>query len=341
MSGNASFSHTRTGVLSVEAVEAPEVITSAWIDEQLAETYARTGVRPGLLSELAGIDERRWWPEELRFEEAAALAGRKAIAASGVDPAEIGLLISTSVSKHYLEPSLACAVHDALGLPTSCNNFDLANACLGFVSAMHLAATLIDIGEIRYALIVDGEGSRGTQLATIGRLQSPTATAGDVFEEFASLTLGSGAAAMILGNLDEHPDAHRIVGGVSRAATQHNRLCVGNLDKMTTDTAALLEAGLTLGEDCWNEAKADHDWSEGMDRYVIHQISSVHTRLLCERLDIDPKRVPLTYPRYGNVGPAAIPITLANLAEELGVGERVLCMGIGSGLNTSFTELIW
>jgi 3-oxoacyl-[acyl-carrier-protein] synthase III len=62
---------------------------------------------------------------------------------------------------------------------------------------------------------------------------------------------------------------------------------------------------------------------------------------LCERLDIDPKRVPLTYPRYGNVGPAAIPITLANLAEELGVGERVLCMGIGSGLNTSFTELIW
>ncbi len=83
MSGNATFSHLRTGVLSVEAVEAPEVITSAWIDEQLAETYARTGVRPGLLSDLAGIDERRWWPDGMRFEEAAALAGRRAIEASG------------------------------------------------------------------------------------------------------------------------------------------------------------------------------------------------------------------------------------------------------------------
>jgi len=341
MSGNATFSHRRTGVVSVEAVEAPEVITSAWIDEQLAETYARTGVRPGLLSELAGIDERRWWPEEMRFEEAATLAGRRAIETSGVDPAQIGLMISTSVSKHHLEPSLACAVHNALGLPTSCSNFDLANACLGFVSAMHLAATAIDAGDVRCALIVDGEGSRSTQLATIRRLQSPDATATDVFEEFATLTLGSGAAAMVLGNLDDHPDAHPVVGGVVRAATQHHQLCIGDLERMSTDTNGLLHAGLQLANDCWNDAKADRDWAEGMDRYVIHQISAVHTRLVCEQLDIDPKRVPLTYPRYGNVGPASIPITLASVAEELGVGERVLCMGIGSGLNASFTELIW
>jgi 3-oxoacyl-[acyl-carrier-protein] synthase-3 len=51
--------------------------------------------------------------------------------------------------------------------------------------------------------------------------------------------------------------------------------------------------------------------------------------------------VPLTYPHYGNVGPAAIPITLAGAAPDIRSGERVLCMGIGSGLNTSFTELVW
>ena len=78
-----------------------------------------------------------------------------------------------------------------------------------------------------------------------------------------------------------------------------------------------------------------------MDRYVIHQISSVHTRLICERLGIDPAKVPLTYPKYGNVGPAAIPITLASVSDQIEAGERVLCMGIGSGLNTSFTEIVW
>ena len=341
MTGNSSYRHTRTGILAVQAVEAPEVVTSAWIDDQLDATYQRLGVRRGLLAELAGIEERRWWPEGVTFDQAAALAGRAAIDAAGIDPARIGMLISTSVCKHHLEPSVACAVHHSLGLSTACTNFDLANACLGFVNAMHIAATAIDAGVIEYALIVDGEGSRHTQLATIARLQRESTTIIDMFDEFASLTLGSGAAAMVLGNLDHHPDAHRVVGGLTRAGTEHHTLCVGDLDRMTTDTKRLLEAGLDLAQAAWKDAEGTFDWSTGIDRYVVHQVSSVHTSLICERLGIDPTRVPLTYPRFGNVGPAAIPITLAGVASELERGQRVLCMGIGSGLNTSFTELIW
>jgi 3-oxoacyl-[acyl-carrier-protein] synthase III len=341
VNGNSSFTHRAAGVISVEAVEAPEVVTSDWIDEQLMDTYVRWGLRPGLLAELAGIKERRWWPEGVTFDEAAAMAGRKAIESSGVDPERIGMMISTSVCRHQLEPSVACAIHSHLGLPTSCTNFDLANACLGFVNAMHLAATAIDAGFIEYALIVDGEGSRHTQLATIARLQGQTVSALDVFDEFASLTLGSGAAAMVMGSMEQHPDAHRLVGGVARAGTEHHTLCVGDLEKMTTDTKRLLEAGLDLAQDAWDASKDEFDWVSGMDRYIIHQISSVHTRLICERLSIDPALVPLTYPRYGNVGPAAIPITLANEAANITAGERVLCMGIGSGLNTSFTEIVW
>jgi 3-oxoacyl-[acyl-carrier-protein] synthase III len=341
VSGNAKYAHRNTGIISVEAVEPPEAISSDWIDEQLAVTYKRCGLRSGLLADLAGIKERRWWPDGFTFDQAAALAGRQAIDAAGIDPADIGMLISTSVCKHHLEPSVACAVHHQLGLPTSCTNFDLANACLGFVNAMHLAATAIDAGLIRYALIVDGEGSRYTQLATIARLQQPDATADDVFAEFASLTLGSGAAAMVLGSLDQHPGAHRLVGGVTRAGTEHHTLCVGTLDRMTTDTKGLLDAGLDLAEAAWRDARADYDWADGVDRYIVHQVSAVHTRLICDRLGIDPSRVPLTYPHYGNVGPAAIPITLAGVAADIRPGERVLCMGIGSGLNTSFTELVW
>jgi len=341
MNGNSSYRHRTAGVVSVSAVEAPEVVTSDWIDEQLAATYQRSGVRPGLLAELAGIKERRWWPEDVTFDQAAALAGEAAIDASGIDRARIGMMISTSVSKHHLEPSVACAVHHQLDLATSCVNFDLANACLGFVNAIHLASTAIDAGFIEYALIVDGEGSRYTQQNTIARLQNAEAMAGEVFDEFASLTLGSGAAAMVLGNLEQHPDAHRVVGGVARAGTQHHTLCVGTLDKMTTDTKRLLDAGLDLAEAAWNDARESFDWASGMDRYIVHQVSSVHTRLITERLGIDPALVPLTYPKYGNVGPAAIPITLAGVQDELVPGDRVLCMGIGSGLNTSFTEIVW
>lgn len=341
MSGNAIYRFADTAVLSVSAADAPIVVTSDELDEQLLPTYERLGLRPGMLEALAGIVERRWWPVDVTFADAAAMAGAKALAEAGVDPSAVGLLIDTSVCRDHLEPSAAVDVHEQLGLGTACLNFDLANACLGFVNGMQLASMMIDAGQVDYALIVDGEGSRYTQETTIKRLQADDAKVTDVYDEFASLTLGSGAAAMVLGSLDTHPDAHRVVGGVARAGTEHHTLCVGTLDKMTTDTKRLLEAGLDLAEAAWNDSKDEFDWADGMGRYIVHQVSSVHTRLITERLGIDPTKVPLTYPHYGNVGPAAIPITLAGVQDTIADGERVLCMGIGSGLNTSFTEIVW
>jgi 3-oxoacyl-[acyl-carrier-protein] synthase-3 len=78
-----------------------------------------------------------------------------------------------------------------------------------------------------------------------------------------------------------------------------------------------------------------------MDRYVIHQVSQVHTNAVCERLGIDPTRVPRTFPDRGNIGPASVPFTLAGEAHDLVDGDRVLLMGIGSGLNASILEIAW
>jgi 3-oxoacyl-[acyl-carrier-protein] synthase-3 len=341
MNKNSVFRHQHSGILSLAAIEAPRVVTSDWIDEQLAETYQRNGLRPGLLAGLAGIEERRWWDDDVSFTDAAAMAGRAAIEQAGIDPSKIGILISTSVCKENLEPSVACAVHHQLGLSTSCLNFDIANACLGFINAMHLAATMLDAGTVEYALIVDGEGSRYTQQTTLERLRNPNSTAGDVFAEFASLTLGSGAAAMVMARKNRHGDVHRLIGGVGRAGTEHNALCIGNLDRMTTDTHGLLVAGLDLAADAWEASKTDFDWTDGLDWYIFHQVSKVHTTMLCDRLAIDSSKVPLTFPKYGNVGPAAVPITLASVQDQIQPGQRVLCMGIGSGLNTSFSEILW
>jgi 3-oxoacyl-[acyl-carrier-protein] synthase III len=218
-------------------------------------------------------------------------------------------------------------------------NFDLANACLGFINAIWLASQLIDSGQVRYVLIVDGEGSRHTQEETIRRLQLPGTTAEDIFAEFASLTLGSGAVAAVLGPATQ--GGHRIIGGVSRAATQHHELCIGTLDKMTTDTKGLLENGIELAVECFQSAEQHDDWLHNIDWYILHQVSKVHTDKVCQHLGIDPNKVPVSYPTLGNVGPAAIPITMAKNQHRFSPGENILCMGIGSGLNVSFVELQW
>lgn len=339
MTGNANFTFDDVAVVSIVACEAPEVITSAAIDERLAPFYSNSNARSGLLESLAGIAERRQWHEGTSFMDAAAMAGRSAIEDAGIGPDHVGLLIDTSVCRERLEPSSAVTVHDLLGLPSNCINFDVANACLGFLNGMQLAGAMIETGMVDYALVVDGEGTREIHDNTISRLLEPHRDLNDLLENFASLTLGSGSAAMVLGRHSDNPGSHRVVRGFFRADSEHHDLCVGSLEQMRTDTRALLDAGTDLAKIAWDNADKD-DWHD-MDLYVLHQVSRVHTNAMIDVLGLDDDRVPKTSPMFGNMGPAAIPFTLAREAASLTVGDRVLCMGIGSGLNASVIELLW
>src|SRR4051812_24272959 len=208
VTGNTTHRFRNTTMLDISRADASRVVTSDELDEKLSETYRRVGLRPGLLERLAGIRERRWWGDGVTFVDGAATAAAKAISESGVDPASIGLMVNTSVSRRYLEPSTAVAVHHALGLPRSCQNFDVTNACLGFVNGMELAAAMIDSGMVDHVLVVNGEDSRPVQERTVERLNLPDSTSKDVLSQFATLTLGSGAVAMVLGRADQHPEGH-------------------------------------------------------------------------------------------------------------------------------------
>lgn len=341
---NREYSFHNTSVLSVAEEEAPVVISSAFIDEELSATYERTGLRPGLLEGLAGIRTRRWWEPGTSYADVAAAAGRKAIVSAGIEPGQVGLLVNTSVCRDHIEPSLSVDVHHQLGLSSACLNFDLANACLGFMNGVHIAGLMLDAGQIDYALIVDGEGSRLLQETTLAKLSREEATAEDVFNNFASLTLGSGAAAMVLTRTDLYagdPQAHSLLSGVSRAATQHNKLCVGTIDSMKTDSRALLEAGTIASKETWTDALVLHPHWNDLDTYIIHQVSQVHTDTITSTLGIDPSRVPLIFPDYGNLGPASIPYALALHQQHLSSGMRVGFLGIGSGINTTAMEMTW
>jgi 3-oxoacyl-[acyl-carrier-protein] synthase-3 len=341
VTGNTTHRFSRTSVLSVERVEAPEVVTSAEFDDQLADVFQRTRLRGGLLERLVGIRARRWWAEGETFTDGAARAGEAAIAASGLGVGDIDLMINTSVSRRWLEPSTSVVVHDQIGLPPSCQNFDITNACLGFLNGIEVAGAMVESGMIDHALIVNGEDSRHLQQTTIARLLAEETTSKDVMAEFAALTLGSGAVAVVVGRTDDHPDAHRVVASASRAGTEHNGLCYGDNEQMTTDLKGLLDAGLELSTALWAEATQEFDWGQGMDRYFIHQVSQVHTESICQRLDIDPTLVPRTFPEFGNIGPASVAYTLAGEQQALERGDRVLMMGIGSGLNATCMELEW
>ena len=119
MTQNSTHRYDSTVVLGVERIEAPVIVTSAELDDRLSEVYRRTRMRAGLLEGLVGIRERRRWGDDQSFTDGAVAAGRAALAASGVAAGDVGLLINTSLSRRWLEPSTAVVIHDALGLPPS------------------------------------------------------------------------------------------------------------------------------------------------------------------------------------------------------------------------------
>lgn len=331
-------------IQSLAAVDAPVKVTSAEIGEQLRPAMERLGIRPGLIEEISGIKERRFWNNGTQPSDAASMAAEKAIDEAGIDRDQIGVLINTSVCRDYLEPSTACLVHGNLGLNECCLNFDIGNACLAFLNGMDVAARMIERGEVEYALIVDAESSRPITEATIKRLSQPGVDQQQFRAEFASLTLGSGSAAMVMCRRELAPKGHSYLGSVTRAATQFNRLCYGQMDRMVTDTRVLLTEGLKLATKTFAAAREKLGWvvSE-LDQFIIHQVSKAHTDSLMKVLGLDPEKIHRIYPELGNIGPAAVPIALAK-AVALGKikrGDRVALLGIGSGLNCSMAEIVW
>ncbi|MBU8977329.1 MULTISPECIES: 3-oxoacyl-ACP synthase III [unclassified Lysobacter] len=338
------FQHV--AIAGLAHIDAPRRLTSDEIHARLRPTLDRLGIKYNVLEEVAGVRERRLWDGEVKASDAATLAGVKALADAGIDADRVGLLVNTSVSRDYLEPSTASIVSGNLRLPDTCQNFDVANACLAFLNGMDIASRMIERGEIDYALVVNGETADLAYEKTLDRLSRDDVTEEQFRDEMATLTLGSGAAAMVLARSELAPGAPRYRGSVTRSATEWNQLCRGDLvhDRMIADGRMLMIEGLKLGQKTFTAARAALGWVvEELDEFVIHQVSKAHTKAFLKAFRIDPKKVLTIFGEHGNIGPASVPIVLSKLRDggRLKKGTRVALLGIGSGLNCSMAEVVW
>jgi len=328
----------------------PRVVTSADLEERLAPVYERLKLPAGRLELMSGIGERRFWEPGTRPSDGAVRAGAKAIAASGIAAEEIDCLFFTGVCRDLIEPATASFVHQQLGLPEKCLIYDISNACLGFLNGMLTLAGLIELGQVRCGLIVSGETAEDLVNSTIDALlNDPTLTRKSIKSAFASLTIGSGAVALVMGDRSRRDSGHYLAGGSFRARTSFNDLCQGGRADsagtlMATDSEELLRRGVETARQTWDDFLAESGWSaESISRFFCHQVGSAHAKLLFETLGLDPSRNYQTLARLGNVGSVSAPITMALGLEEgvLHPGQRGALLGIGSGINCLMLGIDW
>ena len=332
---------------SLTAVRPDEIWTSADIEERLRPLYERLKLPAGRLELMTGILERRMWPVGTRPSDASAAAGRAVLEKSTLRAEQVELFIHAAVSRDMLEPATASFAHRKIGLPATAQIFDVSNACLGFLNSLTVAAGLIESGQIRCAMVVAGENGRPLVEQTLRTLLDRPLSRNEIKPYFANLTIGSGAvAAMVCHRSLVSGRAHRVLGGVARAATQHSELCQGDTHgadalAMQTDSEQLLVAGVTLARETWGEFTAEQGGD--FDRFICHQVGSTHRRKLYETLGLDLAKDHSTFETLGNTGSVALPATLAAAVETGAVreGDRVGLLGIGSGLNCLMLALEW
>jgi acyl-CoA:acyl-CoA alkyltransferase len=98
-------------------------------------------------------------------------------------------------------------------------------------------------------------------------LHDRTLTRKDIKPLFASLTIGSGAVALVMEDRRLNDTGHYLVGSACYANTTHNDLCQGGQNAeqgtlMSTDSEKLLAKGVETAARCWEDFLAELEWGK-------------------------------------------------------------------------------
>jgi 3-oxoacyl-[acyl-carrier-protein] synthase-3 len=232
--------------------------------------------------------------------------------------------------------------------------YDVSNACLGLVNGVLQAANMIELGQVRAALVVGTESSRQLVETTINTLnRDESLTRSQIKTAVASLTIGSASCAILLTDRELSQTGNTLFAAAVQASTGFHDLCQSGRDEavgsgmqplMETDAETLMREGIATGAVTFERFLDNAGWDlTDIDHVFCHQVGSAHRKLMLESLDIDPRIDYTTLRWLGNTGSVALPITLAVGAERGHVKEQrnVALLGIGSGINSIMIACRW
>jgi 3-oxoacyl-[acyl-carrier-protein] synthase-3 len=290
-----------------------------------------------------GVHERRFVEEGVGSAELGARAAREAMAAAGVEPDQVGALITATMTPDYLAPGISALVQHDLGLPAVAA-FDLRQQCSGFLYALDLADSLIGSQRAETVVVVGTEVHGGFlpwgasfDVATGRAHRDATPAEREHNTRFRawSVLFGDGAGAMVLRRGPEregvlasrlHTDGSQFnlihvpgVGFRRRPYIDQEQLDQ-ELHLPLMDGAGLYRQAVRLMPEAIREvAKVAGVEVEEIDLVVAHQANDRILEGVRKQLGMTEEKVPSNIARYGNTTAATLPL----LYHELRQGGRV------------------
>jgi 3-oxoacyl-[acyl-carrier-protein] synthase-3 len=265
-----------------------------------------------------GIAERRWAADDETLVEMSVAAGGKALAASGLDAADIDLVLLATTSPPTAIPGLAPRVAHQLGVPRP-GAFDLNAGCAGWCYALGSAADSIRTGSARNVLVIGGE-----------RLTDYT----DLTDRTTAVIFADGAGAAVL-TASATPQIGPTVWGSD--GDLHTAIAVPDGEKhMSMAGQAVYRWATTRLTDTLTEAmRRAGVGPQDIDVFAPHQANLRIIEMMAKRLKLPESTViARDIVRSGNTSAASVPLALAALLEtgEAKSGDLALLLGYGAGL---------
>ena len=273
-----------------------------------------------------GIAERRWADEDETLVEMAVAAGGKALAASGLAPDEIDLVIVASASLRVPIPGIGPQVGYRLGIPRP-GAFDLNAGCAGFCYALGVASDSIRSGSARNALIVGVE-----RLTDVTNLEDRTT----------AVIFADGAGAMVVGASDE-PGIGPVVWGSDGDQFNAIEIAAGSATMTMAGQAVYRWATTKLTETLEQAMSRAGVTAADIDVFAPHQANLRIVESMTKKLGFGPDVVVARdIVQSGNTSAASVPLALSALLEsgEAKSGDLALVLGYGAGLTFAGQVLV-
>jgi 3-oxoacyl-[acyl-carrier-protein] synthase-3 len=275
--------------------------------------------------------------ESARVADYAVAAAEQCLHVNGARREEIDLLVCGGIARQYFEPATAMEVAAKLGLSHT-HAFDVTTACVGHLEAVQTAAAYLALhGDYRCALICTAELS-GDYLSY--DIQSVR----DLATKFAGLTIGNGAACLLLRRAPWPGGCVRLLGINSHAVPDHWELCQVPIDGTLVSSSVELMRLRKLIPPVLERYLAQVGWSpDEVDHFVFHQPSETEIRKIVERVGADPARAVYSHRLYGNTASASVGLTFHRLLEEreLRAGDKLVLGSAAAGFSVVIATGTW
>ncbi len=281
----------------------------------------RTSSSDAWIRERSGIVTRGVAAEDESTVDMAVSAGGKALAASGVDARDIGLVLLATCSMPGPLPGGSPEVAHRLGA-VEAGASDIGAGCAGFTYALALAADSIRAGSVDHVLVVGSE--KLTPMV-------------DPDDRGTAFLFGDGAGAAVVG-ASETDGIGRVVW--AHDGGQYERLVIdGSPLRLKMDGRAIYRWATTSLPALARKAcaQAGIEPSE-LAAFVPHQANLRITESVVKALALpDSVVVARDVVDSGNTSAASVPLALTRLVEEGSVrrGDPVLLLGFGAGLTAA------